>query len=386
MDARSTALSLLETLYDGAALENGLERFADAWTRTLATPCIFSLRSTRTGEVNAHLGGFDPVWNDEYAAYYHTVDPVWDCVRGLPTGTVWSGESLTRSATDTQLEGLAIICDGVERHGMTFGPNHAVVLETEGPELVSCFLVSRFVDMPDVPPLAVELLDILAPHLVNARRLWQQLEAARAREARWLAALDALATPIAIVDERARVAFANRGAHALFGQGDGLDVRDGELWCADGRTRRALGAAIAGAVATSRGESLGAGGSFRVARPSGAPAFELFVSPLAAATAGRALASRAGAAVVIHDPSRGPIEPSAHLAALYGLTPAEARLAAALATGHSLDESADALSITKETARTRLRRVFEKTGARRQGELIRKLVAGAHALRGRGGG
>lgn len=383
MDARATALSLLSTLYDGATLGDALARFPEDWARTLGTPCLLSMRSTRRGEVHAYLGGIDAAWNSDYAAYYHRFDPVWEWMRGLPVGTVWNGAEAAATVTADEQRNMAIVCDGAERRGMTFGPNHAVVLETEGPELVSCFLFSRFVEFAEVPPVALEVLELLAPHLVNARRLWQQVEAARARESHWLAAIDGLATPMAIFDARARLAFANRSADALFAQGDGLDVRDGELWCADAKTRAAIGSAIAGAIEASRGRSLEAGGSFRIARPSRLPAFEMFVTPLAATTTGRELSSHAGATVVIHDPTLGPIDPSDHLAALYTLTPAEARLASALASGRSLDESADALSITKATARTRLKRVFEKTGTRRQGELIRKLLLGAEVLRRR---
>jgi DNA-binding CsgD family transcriptional regulator len=53
----------------------------------------------------------------------------------------------------------------------------------------------------------------------------------------------------------------------------------------------------------------------------------------------------------------------------FALTPAEARLAARLGSGDSLREAADAERIAFETARTRLKAVFAKTGTNRQTEL-----------------
>jgi DNA-binding CsgD family transcriptional regulator len=58
----------------------------------------------------------------------------------------------------------------------------------------------------------------------------------------------------------------------------------------------------------------------------------------------------------------------------FGLTRAECRLLAALFEGCSVPQAADRLGVARSTARTHLQRVFDKTGARRQGDLLR-LVA-----------
>jgi len=63
--------------------------------------------------------------------------------------------------------------------------------------------------------------------------------------------------------------------------------------------------------------------------------------------------------------------PSASLLAdLFGLTPAETRLAAALSRGLSLKEAASDSNITFKTGRTYLDRVFAKTGTHHQSELV----------------
>lgn len=58
------------------------------------------------------------------------------------------------------------------------------------------------------------------------------------------------------------------------------------------------------------------------------------------------------------------------LCGLFDLTPAESRLAAALAGGQSLAEAAAAAQITLKTARTYLERVFEKTVTHQQSQLV----------------
>ncbi len=60
---------------------------------------------------------------------------------------------------------------------------------------------------------------------------------------------------------------------------------------------------------------------------------------------------------------------------LYGLTPAEARVTQKLALGNTLDESAEILAISKNTAKTQLTRVFSKIGVKRQTEMMQAIYA-----------
>jgi DNA-binding CsgD family transcriptional regulator len=62
------------------------------------------------------------------------------------------------------------------------------------------------------------------------------------------------------------------------------------------------------------------------------------------------------------------------LMSLYGLTPAEARLAAALSRGHDLNTLGAEWGTSVKTLRTHLKRIFSKTGTSRQAELVHLLA------------
>ena len=68
--------------------------------------------------------------------------------------------------------------------------------------------------------------------------------------------------------------------------------------------------------------------------------------------------------------------PAPHLSQRYGLTPTEVRLALRLSTGASLRDVATELGMSYETARTHLKRIYEKLGVRRQNELVAKILRG----------
>jgi DNA-binding CsgD family transcriptional regulator len=90
---------------------------------------------------------------------------------------------------------------------------------------------------------------------------------------------------------------------------------------------------------------------------------------------------RCYAALFLSDPEQGMAPPTELLHQLYGLTPAEAALACELASGRSLEETAEDLGVTRGTARQRLGHVFLKTATSRQAALVRLLLTGPAQLR-----
>ncbi len=68
------------------------------------------------------------------------------------------------------------------------------------------------------------------------------------------------------------------------------------------------------------------------------------------------------------------------IAELFGLLPSEARLALALSRGLSIAEAAESLDLTIETARNYSKKIYAKTGARGQTDLIRYILTSVLAL------
>ena len=58
---------------------------------------------------------------------------------------------------------------------------------------------------------------------------------------------------------------------------------------------------------------------------------------------------------------------------ILGLTPTEAMCALILADGGSIDEAAEGLRVSRNTIRSHLRSLFQKTGTHRQGALVAAL-------------
>jgi DNA-binding CsgD family transcriptional regulator len=67
-------------------------------------------------------------------------------------------------------------------------------------------------------------------------------------------------------------------------------------------------------------------------------------------------------------------------AAVYGITQAQARVAALIVAGHDTVSAARELGVSVNTARTHLQRMFEKTGVRSQPALVRALLSVASPI------
>jgi len=221
----------------------------------------------------------------------------------------------------------------------------------------------------------LELLDALAPHVQRALQLHRRIVSAEASALALTDAVDRLPHGVIWLDSQAWVCGTNRVADALLAERDGLVLDGRELRATNARSTNTLRALVRQWARTARGEALDAGGRLLIERSSGRLPLHLVAAPRFGPAAGRAL--QASVMVLVTDPGRMPLPTADDLRMLFGLTPAEAALAVALAQGRTLAHASERLGVRVETARTRLKDIFAKTNTHRQAELVRLLIHSA---------
>jgi DNA-binding CsgD family transcriptional regulator len=222
-------------------------------------------------------------------------------------------------------------------------------------------------------PQDIDRFTVLHHHLARALTIGFRLGSLGAMRQCTTELLDRNPVAILLLDERKRIVYANRNAEALRSNGDGIRL------CTDGLTlprrqdNETLQCLIARAISPIASSGDSPGGVMRAPRPSGKRSYAILVTPVSRQYP--ALSSlRPAVCVIINDPDSQRPLPSYRLQTAFGLTKAEARLAALLAAGEDLRSAAEKLGITYGTARTRLAEIFQKTETRRQGELIKLLL------------
>ena len=193
--------------------------------------------------------------------------------------------------------------------------------------------------------------------------------------------LDALPNAIFALDRSGRVVFMNARAERLVGRRDGLGLEDGRLACGLPAEQLSLDGLIGAALAKANG-AVG-GGWARLHRASGRRPYLALVSRL---VGGDALVDefQPELLVIVSDPDEATVPDPQALRDIYALTEVEARVAAAIAGGHSIQSGAGALGISPETVRSHLKHIFRKTGVGRQQDLVRTLTEIGFVGRGAG--
>jgi DNA-binding CsgD family transcriptional regulator len=217
----------------------------------------------------------------------------------------------------------------------------------------------------------------LLPHLERALELTWQFARERSARHALLDVLDQLPTAIVVVDGEAHPVMVNAAAEGILAMGDGVLVNGKRLLALWPVERARLSQLIAAACAAANGDAAGAGGHLTITRPSGCQPFLVSVSRLPRTYRDLAGRRKRVAAVIIKDPHLAPqasIGGRREIAELYELTRAEGRLLGLILDGLGLFEAADRLGVSRNTARTHMKRIYAKTGARRQAELIRRLA------------
>jgi DNA-binding CsgD family transcriptional regulator len=222
----------------------------------------------------------------------------------------------------------------------------------------------RPIERGPVEPAWIQKLDALRPHLARSVLMSARLQLERARIVS--ETLAALGLPALVLNEQGKVLAANSLIEAMTSY-----VR----WRAQDRVSlkdRAADNLLRDAIATINVAG-GAVRSFPV-RDAGAEAMMVaHVVPIRLSA--RDIFVRCAAALVLTPVTLPQAPPVELVQSLFDLTPAEARVARGLASGETLEAIASARGVSRNTIRTHLQSILEKTGCNRQADIVALLTA-----------
>jgi DNA-binding CsgD family transcriptional regulator len=222
-----------------------------------------------------------------------------------------------------------------------------------------------------------EIARFLLPHVRRAWAIVQRLELLAAGES----ALDTLPLGAVFLSSGRAAIYCNRAAEEIFRSNDGLSLRNGRLAALDKGAEAHLCQAIDSALSPCEPPGPAA---VSVPRPSLRRDYQVVAAPLLGRFQQFAAMPRPVALALITDPEQQQPVRTRLLMQLYKLTRKEAAVTSKLSEGKSVERAAEELSVTYETARTHLRRIFSKTGTSRQAELL-LLIARLPVIRNGGG-
>lgn len=193
-------------------------------------------------------------------------------------------------------------------------------------------------------------------------------------------ALDWLDQGMMILDGESRILFANAYARDILANGRGaLFILEGRLHARG----RADGAILRSLIVRCKDRTMNGQSPTILPQPFrlGSPPLFVLAAPLTVC-AGLSAQGTGCCVLSIVDPARVRVPSERELRFHFGLTATEASVAVHVLCGDGLKAAARRLGISVETVRSHLRHIFDKTGVKRQAELVRLLLSSCHVIRG----
>jgi DNA-binding CsgD family transcriptional regulator/PAS domain-containing protein len=370
---------LLLTLYEAPTRQEQWHVFLREFARMLNLPAVaiqhqnFALHKYRFDL----SFGMDLSVLTQYEQHFGRVDPYWPQMSLEPEGVLAFGEQLCPTS---QLLRTEFYNDFLATHEVVLGV-YASIATIKRPNNLQ--VITMYQRLEDDPPAAdtPDIINIVIPHIRAALRLQQHMDAVAGAGTDLASGFDAMGYAVVLLDERAACTFFNRRAEQIFGQRDGLLLRHNHLIAERPAETAALSALIDATTSTAIHGTARRGAPVLISRSGRRPLKVAAIALSRSAPLVPAASPRAAVVLVlIRDPDDDRHSLSDVLPATYGLTRAESCVAVRLFEGLSLAETADAHGVSKETVRQQLKSIFEKTGTRRQSELLKLLCCLSYSL------
>ncbi len=221
-------------------------------------------------------------------------------------------------------------------------------------------------DRPQITKVDLDMVSALSPHVRRAVTIGDLFESERRKGEIFRDIVDTLSHPVLIVTVDMQIVFANLAAEKMLLEKQMLSSLRGELTFAFSHAQRA----ITQAVETGQQNEFALGPiGINVPLANCAMPSVAHVMPLAQRDPSHRVSQRAAAAIFIASSGSTPHPAMDAIAALFGLTAAEKRVAAQVASGKSRHEIAQASGVSDGTVKSQLASIFDKTNTCDQRDL-----------------
>ena len=216
-----------------------------------------------------------------------------------------------------------------------------------------------------------ERMRLLAPHIQRSRVMSRQIRARSHTVDDLAEVLDSLSIAVCLFDAEGRVVHANAACRQAFAKGDVLAIVGDRVVARDTQTDKIFRGLFD--VVADGGIQSSSRRRIELLTSADGQQYLAHAFPL---TRERSL-QRDGAATVlfVQKASMVPLHAPEAISAAFRLTPSELRVLMAIVEFGGVPDIAAKLGIAETTVKTHLGRLFEKTGARRQADLV-KIAAG----------
>jgi len=360
---------LVERLYEAALNPEGWQTMATDLARAFDShSCAIQLRDIAAGQtiILSNTANYSTKALADYETHYHATDMYVDGAMKLGVNVPLIGSQVV---DENKLLHSEYYADWLKGIGIFHLAGGMMAIDNDA---VAGIGIHRAYGSQGFEIADREAMGLILPHLTRALQMYRKLNGLERQGAVGLAALEAMAVGVLVVDAAGKLLFSNTVAERLLQKGQGITVSHGHLRAQFADRNPVLQHTIREAVAGFTGRSSHAG-MIVLPRRDALP-LSLLVCPAPGHRLGADLL-QATAIIFVNNPDDRITPAEAALATQFRLTPAEARLTAALLDGEHVDDYAVRTGLSPHTVKTQLKAVFAKTSCGRQSDLMRVVLA-----------
>jgi len=368
---------LIETIYD-TTLDRALwcevlQRSAE-FIGGSASSLYWKDATRRTGNPILHWNGRPANTVPSYFDECVRIDPLTTSQFLFDTGQIYSIEDCMPYAEFVETR---LYKEWVKPHG--FVEQLAATIDKSTTSF-SLFAIFRSEEQGFVDAGMRRRMRLIVPHIRRAVLIGNVLDFNTAEATARADTLNGLAAGVFLVDENARVVFANTSGQVMLDEGKILRQKDRVLTAVEPRIRTTLLDVIASAH--DGDAAIGVNGIAVPLSPLPEQTWLAHILPLTSGARQQAgIAYSAVAAVFVHKASLETPSSMETISKLYRLTPGELRVLAAVSEVGGISAVAEVVGIAEATVKTHLQHLFAKTGTNRQIDLVKLVATHASPLR-----
>ena len=311
--------------------------------------------------------GIEKSYLESYFAEFAKINPLYPSAAFLEAGHIFEGDDIVPWQEMVQTR---FYKEWMQPQGIT--GSLAVNLEKSA-NAVAAFAVIRREEHGPVDQVARRRMSLIVPHMIRGASIGQLIGQQTLERSLLTDALNSLTSAVFLVEASGRIVFSNQPALKLLSDGRLVGEIAGNLVFADAQAHVIFERAVhAAEPELARADT---NGTAIVLTTQETRRWLAHVLPLTSgARRDSGLKHSAVAAVFVREAALNIPSPLENLSTSFNLTASETKVLRAAVEVGGVAEMAKSLGVSEQTVKTHLKRVFGKTGTKRQADLA-KLIA-----------
>ncbi len=334
------------------------------------------LIDTERGQINRiYHYNKDPHWLKAYMKYFVKIDPWMKLVQQHTKGFIVCSH---RVIPDSEIRKTEYYCDYVEPSDSHYGIGGLIYLN---PTSKITFSLQRSLNSGKFSCGHLDLIRQLVPHmsrsvLINRKTRKLEFDRVTLRDS-----LSQLNSAMVVVNQHGKCLFVNHSAEKLSREHHGISLSTKGISLSSPPDNDRLQQMIFNATLNRSDLTVPIAGGMQYHYPGSENWVSILVSPLNPDQVNFGFETTRCALIFLSEKQPKLGLSASIISQIYGLTKAEARVAALLCEGLTLNEISEKLHNSNNTIKHHLKSVFQKTDTRRQAELVNLIMTGPAGIK-----